>query len=78
MIKFATAAALSVLAIVGTAGAARADEPGCTWAGNHWDCGDRHIYPKWYYYYPSPVIAQPVAPEQAGHPSNDYYGPRPY
>jgi hypothetical protein len=76
MNKFLTAAAFAALAITGLAGQARAE--GCTWTGNHWDCGDRHVYPKWYYAYPSSVIAQPASPEGAGHPTNDYYGPRPY
>jgi len=76
MNKFLTAAAVAAVALVGLSGAARAAD--CVWAGNHYDCGDRHIYPKWYYSYPAPVIAQPPSPEAASHPTNDYYGPRPY
>jgi len=45
MNKVLTSAALSLAALVGVAGAARAD---CYWAGNHWNCGDRFIYPKSY------------------------------
>jgi hypothetical protein len=43
MNKALTVAAFSLVALVGLAGAARAE---CYWAGNHWNCGDRFIYPK--------------------------------
>jgi hypothetical protein len=43
--KFLTAAALAAMTFVGFAGAAHAE---CYWAGNHWNCGDRFIYPKTY------------------------------
>jgi hypothetical protein len=45
MNKVLTAAVFSMVALIGLVGAARAD---CYWAGNHWDCGDRFIYPKSY------------------------------
>jgi hypothetical protein len=37
--------ALSALVLVGLGGAAQA---ACAWAGTHWNCGDRLIYPKTY------------------------------
>jgi hypothetical protein len=45
MSKLLAAAAFSALALVGLAGAAQAE---CYWAGNHWNCPDRAIYPKSY------------------------------
>jgi hypothetical protein len=43
MNKVLAAAAFSAVALVGLAGAAQAE---CYWAGNHWNCSDRAIYPK--------------------------------
>lgn len=43
--KVLTAAALAAMVFAGFAGTARAE---CYWAGNHWNCGDRFIYPKTY------------------------------
>ena len=37
--------ALSASTLVTVATGARAD---CIWAGNHWNCADRYIYPKTY------------------------------
>lgn len=45
MSKVLTVAAFAALATIGLAGAAHAE---CYWGGNHWDCGDRFIYPKTY------------------------------
>ena len=45
MNKTLAAAALSALALVGVSAAAQAE---CYWAGNHWNCADRYIYPKSY------------------------------
>jgi hypothetical protein len=45
MNKVWAATACSAVALVGLAGAANAE---CVWAGNHWNCGDRYIYPKSY------------------------------
>jgi hypothetical protein len=48
MNKFlAGAAALAALAATGFTGAAHAQGQ-CVWSGNHWDCGDRAVYPKFY------------------------------
>ena len=75
-------AALFVLSLAGAAGTVHAQ--GCAWMGNHWNCGDSYVYPK---LYPHGTIVGdrtvilepyklPAAP--AGHPTNDYPGPRPY
>jgi hypothetical protein len=45
MTKFLAAAGFSALAVFGLASAAHAE---CYWAGNHWNCGDRYIYPRSY------------------------------
>ena len=45
MRKVLAATAFAALALVGLAGAAQAE---CYWAGNHWNCPDRFIYPKSY------------------------------
>ena len=45
MHKFLNVAAVSALMFAGLTGAARAE---CIWAGNHWNCPDRYIYPKSY------------------------------
>lgn len=45
MSKVLTVAAFAAMAVAGFAGAAHAE---CYWAGNHWNCGDRFIYPKTY------------------------------
>ena len=45
MSKILSAAAFSALAMVGLVGSAQAE---CYWAGNHWNCPDRYIYPKTY------------------------------
>lgn len=65
MSKILAAATLSALAIAGLANAAQAE---CYWAGNHWNCGDRYIYPK---SYPpdttliNGVYSRPMAPPQS-------------
>lgn len=76
MQKLLTAVAFAALAAAALSGQARAEAP-CAWAGNHWDCGARHVYPRYYYQYPAGVIAQPAVPDGAGHAGHDYYGPRP-
>jgi hypothetical protein len=45
MSKVLVVAAFSALALVGLADAAQAE---CYWAGNHWNCPGRYIYPKTY------------------------------
>ena len=45
MSKILTATAVAALTLVGFAGAVQAE---CYWAGNHWNCPDRYIYPKTY------------------------------
>jgi hypothetical protein len=58
-------AATAVLALIGFAGAARAE---CYWAGNHWNCPDRYIYPKTYPWGTSIVNGQyqrPMSPPQS-------------
>jgi len=47
MQRILSVAALSVLALAGLAGSALAAGD-CIWAGNHWNCPDRYIYPKSY------------------------------
>ena len=56
---------IQALAIVGFAGAARAE---CVWAGNHWNCADRYIYPKSYPWGTSVVNGQfsrPMSPSES-------------
>ncbi|MBV8779287.1 MAG: hypothetical protein JO258_18990 [Alphaproteobacteria bacterium] len=45
MRKILTTATLSALALLAVTAAAQAE---CYWAGNHWNCADRYIYPKSY------------------------------
>jgi hypothetical protein len=45
MYKLMNIAAVSALTLIGLGGAAQAE---CVWAGNHWNCPDRYIYPKSY------------------------------
>ena len=45
MYKLLNIAAVSALVLTGLTGAAQAE---CVWAGNHWNCPDRYIYPKSY------------------------------
>jgi len=45
MKTLSTAVAVSLVTLIGLAGSARAE---CYWAGNHWNCRDRFIYPKTY------------------------------
>jgi len=65
MSKVIAAAAFSALALVGLAGTAQAE---CYWAGNHWNCGDRYIYPKSYPWSETIVNGQyqrPMSPPQS-------------
>jgi hypothetical protein len=65
MSKILAAAAFSTVALVGLAGTAQAE---CVWAGNHWNCGDRYIYPKSYPWSTAVVDGQyqrPMAPPQS-------------
>jgi hypothetical protein len=85
MSKFLAGAAFLALAIVGLAGAAHAQ--GCTWMGNHWDCGNRYVYPKYYphgtvvgdvtvtlepYKMPGAPVAPPYYPPAPGYPPRLY------
>ncbi len=57
--------AFAALALVSLAGTARAE---CVWAGNHWNCGDRYIYPKTYPWGTAIVDGQyqrPMSPPQS-------------
>ena len=57
--------ATAALALIGFAGAARAE---CYWAGNHWNCFDRYIYPKTYPWGTSIINGQyqrPMSPPQS-------------
>jgi hypothetical protein len=65
MKKVLAAAAFSALALVGLAGAAQAE---CYWAGNHWNCPDRFIYPKTYPWSTAVINGQyqrPMSPPQS-------------
>lgn len=65
MKSFLGAAALSAVALVGLAGTASAE---CYWAGNHWNCGDRYIYPKSYPWGTTVINGQyqrPMSPPQS-------------
>ena len=65
MNKILVAAAFSAMALVGLAGAAQAE---CIWAGNHWNCGDRYIYPKTYPWHTAIINGQyqrPMSPPQS-------------
>jgi hypothetical protein len=65
MSKVLAAAAFSALALVGLTGAAQAD---CIWAGNHWNCADRYIYPKSYPWGTAIINGQyqrPMSPPQS-------------
>jgi hypothetical protein len=65
MHKILAAAALSALALVALGGAARAE---CYWAGNHWNCPDRAIYPKSYPWSTAVINGQyqrPMSPPQS-------------
>ncbi len=65
MSKVLTAAAFAAIALAGFAGAARAD---CVWAGTHWNCGDRFIYPKTYPWGTAVIDGQyqrPMSPPQS-------------
>jgi hypothetical protein len=65
MSKILSAAAFSALAMVGLVGSAQAE---CYWAGNHWNCGDRYIYPKSYPWSTAVVNGQyqrPMSPPQS-------------
>ena len=65
MNKILTAAAFTVLALTALSGAARAE---CYWAGNHWNCPDRYIYPKTYPWGTAIVNGQyqrPMSPPQS-------------
>jgi hypothetical protein len=64
------AAAFSALATAGLAGAAHAE---CLWAGNHWNCGDRFIYPKTYPW--STAIVNGVYQRPMSPPDSDVHGP---
>jgi hypothetical protein len=58
-------AVTAALALIGFTGAARAE---CYWAGNHWNCPDRYIYPKTYPWGTSIVNGQyqrPMSPPQS-------------
>ena len=70
MNKIMAAAAFSALAMVGLVGSAQAE---CYWAGNHWNCGDRYIYPKSYPWGTAVINGQyqrPMSP-----PQSDISGP---
>jgi hypothetical protein len=70
MHKIMTAAAFAALAMVGLTGVAQAE---CYWAGNHWNCGDRYIYPKSYPWGTAVINGQyqrPMSP-----PQSDISGP---
>ncbi|HZK92545.1 MAG TPA: hypothetical protein VFC56_20585 [Stellaceae bacterium] len=65
MNKILAAAAFSALALVGVSAAAQAE---CYWAGNHWNCADRYIYPKSYPWSTAIVNGQyqrPMSPPQS-------------
>jgi hypothetical protein len=70
----AGAAALSVLALSGAIGPAKAQQMvSCAWAGNHWDCDGSYVYPKFYPYGTimgdqtiSPVPIAPPTPADIG------------
>jgi hypothetical protein len=65
MKKVLAATAFSALALVGLAGAAQAE---CYWAGNHWNCPDRYIYPKEYPWGTAVINGQyqrPMSPPQS-------------
>jgi hypothetical protein len=47
MKQLMTGLAVCALTAIGAAGAAHA-QANCVWAGTHWNCGDRAIYPKTY------------------------------
>ena len=58
-------AATAALALIGFAGAARAE---CYWAGDHWNCPDRYIYPKTYPWGTSIInghYQRPMSPPQS-------------
>ncbi|HEU0217531.1 MAG TPA: hypothetical protein VFQ90_12785 [Stellaceae bacterium] len=58
-------AATAALALFGFAGAARAE---CYWAGDHWNCPDRYIYPKTYPWGTSIInghYQRPMSPPQS-------------
>jgi hypothetical protein len=44
----ATALAVFWIAAPGEVRAQAQPQPQCAWAGNHWNCGDRAVYPKFY------------------------------
>jgi hypothetical protein len=72
MKKVLTATAFSALALVGLADAAQAE---CYWAGNHWNCNDRYIYPKTYPWGTAVINGQyqrPMSPSQSdvNYPAN--------
>jgi hypothetical protein len=65
MNKAWAAAALSALSLVGVSAAAQAE---CYWAGNHWNCADRYIYPKSYPWGTAVIDGQyqrPMSPPQS-------------
>jgi hypothetical protein len=73
MSKVMTVGAFAALAIVGLSGAAQAE---CYWAGNHWNCADRYIYPKsypWGTVIGNGQYSRPMAP-----PASDEHGAMPY
>lgn len=65
MNKVLTAVAFSALALVSLGGVAQAE---CYWAGNHWNCPDRFIYPKSYPWGTAVIDGQytrPMSPPQS-------------
>jgi hypothetical protein len=72
MTKILAAAAFSAVAMAGLAGSAQAE---CYWTGNHWNCGDRFIYPKSYPWGTAIIdgrYQRPMSP-----PASDVSGPLP-
>ncbi|HWD60539.1 MAG TPA: hypothetical protein VG308_19805 [Stellaceae bacterium] len=65
MKKVLAATAFSALALAGLTGTAQAE---CYWAGNHWNCPDRAIYPKSYPWSTAVINGQyqrPMSPPQS-------------
>ena len=48
MRKILNTVTFSALILAGLAGLAGGAQAECIWAGNHWNCPDRYIYPKSY------------------------------
>ena len=72
MNKILAAAAFSAVAMAGLVGTAQAE---CYWAGNHWNCGDRFIYPKTYPWGTAVIDGRYQRPMYP--PASDVSGPLP-